>query len=497
MTTDVHPTALPIARAGSTPSPSRVETKRSPEARLTRRYLTGLRLTDAAAIALAMGTSFAIGYWLNFHGPMGRELAVCVAIGTVWYLALFLVGSHGRRTLHSSTAEYKHVLNTSIGVFGILGVVDILLAIHLGREFAAALPVGLLLLVAGRWSWRTWLAGMPVDKRYLQRALVVGSAQDVRYVLRQIRLAGAGYNVVGAAVTDTGVDLVSEGTSRVPVVCEPGTVAQAAVDFDADAVIVASQPHDEGEFVRNLSWSLERSGADLVLASRLVDVAGPRVHFSPVQGLPLIHVEIPRFEGGKHTLKRLVDALLAGAALLALSPLLLAAAIAIRLDDGGPVLFRQTRVGKDGSTFRMIKFRSMVTDAEARLATLRELADDGNGMLFKLRDDPRVTRIGRVLRRYSIDELPQLWNVLVGDMSLVGPRPPLPSEVAEYADHVRRRLYIKPGLTGMWQISGRSDLSWDESVRIDLFYVENWSLMGDLVILWRTVRVLLRPVGAY
>jgi lipopolysaccharide/colanic/teichoic acid biosynthesis glycosyltransferase len=175
---------------------------------------------------------------------------------------------------------------------------------------------------------------------------------------------------------------------------------------------------------------------------------------------------------------------------------MLVVAVAIKLDDHGPVLFRQERVGRGGERFRMLKFRSMVPTAEQDLAALTA-KNEAAGLLFKIKDDPRITRVGRVLRKYSLDELPQFWNIFIGQMSLVGPRPPLQSEVEAYADHVRRRLYIKPGLTGMWQVSGRSDLSWEESVRLDLYYVENWSLTGDIIILWRTVRTVLHPVGAY
>jgi exopolysaccharide biosynthesis polyprenyl glycosylphosphotransferase len=207
-------------------------------------------------------------------------------------------------------------------------------------------------------------------------------------------------------------------------------------------------------------------------------------------------VEIPQFEGGKHVLKRAFDFFVSGIALLLLSPLFLAIAVLVKLDDNGPVVFAQERVGRNGERFTMYKFRSMVVDAEARLAALQE-KNDGNGLLFKLKHDPRVTRVGHYLRKFSLDELPQLVNVFLGDMSLVGPRPPLPSEVEGYENHVHRRLYIKPGLTGMWQVNGRSDLSWEESVRLDLYYVENWSLTGDLVIMWRTVKVLTHPVGAY
>jgi len=447
-----------------------------------------------------MGTTFVLRVAGNGAGNRSTILhaTICAAVGICWYLLLGMIGCRDRRQLGAGASEYKNLFTGSVIAFGSLGIADLAMGAHLGREYALALPLGLIGLALTRWGWRKWLAARGKERRYLRRALVVGARDDVRHVMRQIHeTGGPTYNVVGAAVAELGDPYLRDGENRVPVLAGYANVAQAAAAAEVDAVIVASQPHDGGEFVRNLGWSLEGYGADLVLASQLVDVAGPRVHFTPVQGLPLIHVEIPRFEGGKHLLKRFVDIVGAACALVLLSPVFAAVALIIKADDGGPVFFRQTRVGKDGSLFRMVKFRSMVTDAEARLAELRKCSDDGNGVLFKLKDDPRITRAGRFLRKYSIDEFPQFWNVLVGDMSLVGPRPPLPTEVAEYEDRVHRRLYIKPGLTGLWQISGRSDLSWDQSVRLDLYYVENWSLAGDLVILWRTLRVLLSPSGAY
>jgi exopolysaccharide biosynthesis polyprenyl glycosylphosphotransferase len=207
-------------------------------------------------------------------------------------------------------------------------------------------------------------------------------------------------------------------------------------------------------------------------------------------------VDIPQYSGAKHVLKRVVDVAMALGALLALSPLLLLLAVIVRLDSPGPMFFRQDRVGKDGHPFGMFKFRSMVVDAEARLAALDQ-RNEGAGVLFKLRDDPRVTRCGRWMRKYSLDELPQLWNVVLGNMSMVGPRPPLDREVSGYERHTHRRLLIKPGITGLWQINGRSDLAWEEAVRLDLYYVENWSIAGDLFILWRTFRAVIKPSGAY
>jgi exopolysaccharide biosynthesis polyprenyl glycosylphosphotransferase len=252
----------------------------------------------------------------------------------------------------------------------------------------------------------------------------------------------------------------------------------------------------DGVKLRRLAWELEKTGTDLCVAPALLDVAGPRTTVRPTAGLTLLHVDHPQLSGPRQVLKDLIDRCVAAVALLLLSPLMLAIAVSIRLSDRGPALFRQTRVGKDGATFSMYKFRTMVVDAEQRLAGLREL-NEFDGVLFKMRRDPRITKIGARLRKWSLDELPQLFNVLLGDMSLVGPRPPLPDEAARYADHVRRRLVVKPGLTGLWQVSGRSDLSWDESVRLDLRYVENWSLALDLQILWKTIAVALRGSGAY
>jgi exopolysaccharide biosynthesis polyprenyl glycosylphosphotransferase len=273
-------------------------------------------------------------------------------------------------------------------------------------------------------------------------------------------------------------------------------VAEAVRRSGADAVAVLSCPEIDGATLRQLAWDLEKTGTDLCVAPALLDVAGPRTTVRPTAGLTLLHVDHPQLSGVRQVLKGLFDRFMAGMALFLLSPVLVIVAIAIKLADNGPALFTQTRVGKDGRTFKIYKFRTMVVDAEARLAELKPV-NDLDGVLFKVRRDPRITSIGARLRKYSIDEFPQFINVVKGEMSLVGPRPALPSEAARYADHVHRRLVVKPGLTGMWQVSGRSELSWDESVRLDLRYVENWSFALDLQILWKTVAVILRGSGAY
>jgi exopolysaccharide biosynthesis polyprenyl glycosylphosphotransferase len=300
--------------------------------------------------------------------------------------------------------------------------------------------------------------------------------------------------VVGACVTPADRGRVAAVTG-VPV-GSLDEVVEVAARLRADTIAVTSASETAAQYLRQLSWQLEGTGIELLVAPGLIEVAGPRLHIRPFEGLPLLSVEQPRFEGWRSVVKGGLDRVVAAVALLLLTPVLLAVAAAIKLTSPGPVLFHQERVGVNGQSFTMLKFRSMVVGADRNLESLRA-ENISDGVLFKMREDPRVTRVGRVLRRLSIDELPQLLNVLGGSMSLVGPRPPLPAEVARYDAPVHRRLLVKPGLTGLWQVSGRSDLPWDEAVRLDLRYVENWSLTMDLLILAKTVRAVLGSSGAY
>jgi exopolysaccharide biosynthesis polyprenyl glycosylphosphotransferase len=302
--------------------------------------------------------------------------------------------------------------------------------------------------------------------------------------------------VVGACIPDALLAPVPQRLGDVPVLGSFRAIVDAAMAINADTVAVTACSELTAARLRRLGWQLEGTGIDLVLAPALTDVAGPRIHTQPVAGLPLIHVEAPEFRGARKLVKGFVDRALAFTALFLSLPLLAAIAIAIKLDSRGPVIFRQVRVGLGGREFGVYKFRTMVENADALLADLAA-RNETDGLLFKMRDDPRVTRVGRVLRKWSLDELPQLANVLLGQMSLVGPRPPLPSEVARYDGDVARRLLVKPGMTGLWQVSGRSDLSWEDGIRLDLYYVENWSLAADLTILWKTFGAVIRTRGAY
>jgi exopolysaccharide biosynthesis polyprenyl glycosylphosphotransferase len=284
--------------------------------------------------------------------------------------------------------------------------------------------------------------------------------------------------------------------STVPVPVYHGRdLVELVQELNADTIAVCGSTGSETDELRRLAWQLEGTGIDLVVAPQLTDIAGPRVHIRPVEGLPLLHVEEPKLSGLALLTKNLLDRVAATLGLIVLAPLLLLIMLAIRITDPGPAFFRQLRVGHEGRPFRVWKFRTMYTDAEERKSRL-EAENETDGMLFKIKDDPRVTRIGRFLRATSLDELPQLINVVAGEMSLVGPRP-LPADDGDYLGDVRRRLLVRPGMTGLWQVSGRSDLNWEESVRLDLYYVDNWSLAYDLGILWRTVAVVLARKGAY
>ncbi len=414
----------------------------------------------------------------------------------VWMLALALADSRSDRVVGVGAVEYARVTRASFGVFGAIAIVAFLTRIDVARGYLLiSLPAGVFFLLLTRWLWRQWLVAQRLRGKYSANVLLVGSRQSVAQIARDLqRSASAGYRVVGACVPHGKVADVLEGT-RIPIMGNVDSIDRALVVTGADTVVVTSTDDLPTDKVKQISWSLEAGRQHLVLAPAITDIAGPRIHTRPVAGLPLIHVETPKFSSGQRFLKRTMDLSLSVVGVIVISPLLLLLALIVKLSSPGPVIFRQTRIGYHGREFEMLKFRSMVVDAEDQLAELKaqQSQDAGNEVLFKMTNDPRVTSVGRVMRRFSLDELPQLFNVIGGSMSLVGPRPPLPSEVSEYGEHVHRRFLAKPGITGPWQVGGRSTLTWEESVRLDLGYVENWSLVGDVVILARTARAAVVP----
>lgn len=461
-----------------------------------RHYRGFLHITDAGVVGLVVVLTSSIQYQLGaaLIDTAMRASLLCV----LWLAMLGCTHTRDAALFRPSVAEYRGVAHATGLAFGALAIGDALLSLH-GMQLLLliALPSGLGLLMLSRWSWRRWLTVQRKHGRFSSRTLVVGNREDVEYVVENLsRSRASGFGIVAVTLLDDDADELVVGDGAYPVMGAVDTVGDVARELGADTIVVASRPRGDAEFVKRLSWQLEGTAAELVLSSRLTDVAGPRISFEALDGLPLIRVQIPSYTGGQHIIKRALDVVVASLALAPIALILPVLALIIKTDSRGPVFFFQERVGRDGRRFKMVKFRSMHTDAEQQLAALRE-QNQGSGLLFKMKDDPRVTRVGRVLRKLSLDELPQFWNVLTGDMSVVGPRPPLPTEVTDYQGKVFRRLYIKPGITGLWQVSGRSDLSWDESVRLDLRYVENWSVSSDLQIMWRTAKVMLQPSGAY
>jgi exopolysaccharide biosynthesis polyprenyl glycosylphosphotransferase len=473
----------------------------------SRAFARRLAITDFLVIAWAV-----IGTQIAWFGTLDSELnvseyrggfglsytAVSVLMILAWVTILAVFGTRDSRIIGTGTNEYKRVVDATVRLFGIVAIIAFLSQLSLARGYIVmAFPVGLLALLASRWMWRQWLSAQRLNGRYSSRVLLVGSRVSVTAIARDLnRLPEAGYLVVGACIPG---DVIGEYLgNHIPVSTNLDQLQGAMEATGADTVVVTSSDELSPERIRQLSWSLEPGRQHLVLAPSLTDIGGPRIHMRPVAGLPLIHVETPRYEGLKRFSKRAFDIISSVILLTLLAPMLILVAIVVRVSTPGPALFRQERVGLNGDHFSMLKFRSMVVDAEQRLDALSKVTRaEGNDVMFKMKNDPRVTPIGGFLRRFSLDELPQLLNVLGGSMSLVGPRPPLDREVAIYEHHVHRRFLVKPGVTGLWQVSGRSNLSWEDTVRLDLYYVENWSMTGDLLILLRTARAVMARDGAY
>ena len=454
-----------------------------------------LRRAAPADVACAVVGVFAAVQLRFGNNVTGAYIALSLALPVLWICALWMVGGYDVRFMGVGSDEYRKVLSAGVGLTAAIAVFSYAINIDVSRSYVLiALPTTTLLGLISRFTVRKQLVRQRTAGRYMLSVVAVGHEAAVTDLIKELgRDRYHGLTVVGACVADPSQ---CDDVSGVPVYGDLDDVPAAVDAFGADTVAVAACPEMDGIRLRSLAWELEKTGTDLCVSPALLDVAGPRTTIRPTAGLTLLHVDHPQLSGFRVVIKDLFDRCVAAAALILLFPLMILLGATIWLHDRGPALFTQTRVGKDGRVFRIYKFRTMVVDAEERRAELLP-SNDHDGILFKLRRDPRVTAIGEHLRRWSVDELPQLLNVLLGDMSLVGPRPALPAEAAQYAEHVRRRLAVKPGLTGLWQVSGRSDLSWEESVRLDLRYVENWSFALDLQIMWKTISALVRRSGAY
>lgn len=468
-------------------------------------YALRLRLIDAFVVIWAVAGAFGIRFGFS---DLGREttpdtdyLLLSIALVGAWWLMLDVWGSRDARVLGSGSEEYKRVLASSAWLFGFVAVFSYALRVDTARGFVGlAFPAGALGLLAARWLVRQHLSVERQQGASNSRVLVIGGPHSAAHLVRSFRSApSAGYLPIAAHLP--GATLESERTLALDI-----PVTGTASDFesilavilatDADAVAISAGVNLHPRDLRRLGWELAARDIGMILAPALTDVAGPRIHTQPVAGLPLIHVSTPKLTGGKKVAKRTFDIFVASFLVLCLSPVFLVVSLLVRFTSDGPVFYRQERVGLRGTSFRMLKFRSMRVNADAELRELLQMQGTSETPLFKVDNDPRITPIGRVLRKYSLDELPQLLNVIGGSMSLVGPRPQREGEVALYDDAAHRRLYVSPGMSGLWQVSGRSNLSWEESIRLDLYYVENWSLMGDVVILFKTFKAVFASTGA-
>ncbi|PBC51126.1 polyprenyl glycosylphosphotransferase [Rhodococcus sp. ACS1] len=470
-------------------------------------YLRRILLTDTLVVVAAV----ALAQWVRFggYGPLvdSRTLSnvsyglISVALVTSWLGILAVFHVRSPRVVGSGPEEYRRIATATLRLFGLIAIAALLLHVELARLYLAiAFPTGLLGLLLTRWMWRRVLARKRARGLCQTSVLVVGAEHSVRNLARTFdRGTADGYNVVGVCIPAhhrATEDTITVDGRRIPILGDEHDVVDAIERSGADTVAVTATEHLGHHGLREMVWDLEQLNVDMVVAPGMMDVSGPRLEMRPVAGLPLIHVEKPRYHGAKRFGKTSFDLIFAIVALVVVSPLMLFAAAAVKLTSRGPVFYKSERMGLDGKPFPMLKFRSMVDEADRHRATLSG-PNEGAGVLFKLRDDPRVTRVGRVMRKFSIDELPQFINVLRREMSVVGPRPPLRVEVESYENEVHRRLLVRPGVTGLWQVSGRSDLSWEDSVRLDLSYVENWSMVGDMLIIAKTLKAVVRGDGAY
>ena len=410
----------------------------------------------------------------------------------VWVVALWWADAYSTNHFARSLDEVRSVaIGTARGV-AVCAIVAYLINYDMSRGyFCYAFVTGSLLMVGQRAVVAVFIRRMRANGQLLRRVLAVGGAHEVVDIgVAFAKEPALGYQLVAAA-TPSPHDI--PGVAQESMACDLVELCQR---HWADTLLIGGGAGLTSRDLRRLGWDLEETSIDLIVLPSLVDVTGPRIHVRPAAGLPFLHVEAPQWGRAVRWQKAGFDRVVAAVLVVLLSPLMLLIALAVRLDSPGRALFRHERVGMNGRSFSLWKFRSMQLDAHLHHDDL--VAATGSGpLLFKHQDDPRVTRVGAVLRRYSLDELPQLFNVLKGDMSLVGPRPQVLAEVSQYEREHFRRLRVKPGMTGLWQVSGRNNLRWEDAVQLDLSYVDNWSMVGDLVIMCKTVGAVLRPQGAY
>ncbi|MBH0776397.1 sugar transferase [Nocardia bovistercoris] len=483
---------------------------RSPRERWQADYVKRLEVTDFAVITVAVFSAQII----RFGGPaapplawsMSYEVGYAVVSGLLigaWMTLLVVGSTRSPQVVGTGSEEYRRLVSATLRLFGVLAIVALIFQIEFARGYLAiALPLGLLGLMLSRLCWRLHARGRRHERgEFLTAVLVVGAPEAAQAMATAFsRDPKSGYRVVGVCVPDGIPGSVGHGVQAsgrtISVVGDDRSVVEAVRRSGADTVAVTTTDNLGPAELRRMAWELDPLGVDLIVAPGVVDISGARLTNRLVAGMPMLHIAKPQYDRAKSTGKAVFDICFSLTVLLAILPALLVIAVAVKVTSPGPVFYLSERIGRGGKPFRMIKFRSMYTDADRHVAALIE-RNGGNPVFFKMKDDPRVTPVGRIIRKFSLDELPQFLNVVRGEMSVVGPRPQVQREVDSYDGEMRRRLLVKPGVTGLWQVSGRSDLSLEDSVRLDLSYVENWSMVLDLLLIAKTIGAVARGEGAY
>ncbi|WP_232549542.1 sugar transferase [Propioniciclava soli] len=453
--------------------------------------------SDIAALALPGAVVLA--------SPVGQEWVIANGVVTIvgaatvlmvlWIAALHLLGAHGTK-IRTTTTALSHASAAGLISLGLTSIGFLMLDQRLPRNSTLTLfAIMMATMLAQSWLLNRLVSSARRRGIFTTPVLLAGNNNRVDEIARVLqRERWLGYTVVGAVVPEPDIAFTPSGLPVLGAVAEtPSLVA----DYRASAVMFTEGSFADSGSFRRMTWALQDHNVDAILVSGLTDISTSRISVQLSAGLHLVHIRRPQAARASYKLKRLLDVIAAVFFLILFSPTMAAVALAIKLEDGGPAIFRQQRIGLRGAQFGCLKFRSMVVDPESRMTAIMNQKGTANRILFKMADDPRITKVGRFIRRYSLDELPQFWNVLEGDMSIVGPRPALPGEVVMYDSDARGRLRVRPGVTGLWQVSGRSNLSWDETVRLDLYYVDNWSMWLDLSILARTAKAVLSSSGAY
>ena len=491
---------FPRAGAGSGPEPAWCS---GVEPRDRVRKHNGLAVVGAVVsdfIAMAIATGVAVRFrdsltWLGTGGTTGAAALVTVL---VWLVCLRQCGAYGVRNFGIDVIDYRNVLHGSLVAIGLTGAGVFLFDVPVSRGyFLLTYVVGIPALLLGRWIGRHLLFALHRHRRVRRSVVVAGDAAHVADIIRVFkRERWLGYDVVGVLTPNV---MACSQFPGIPAVGAPENALDVARTTDVSTIVFAEGSFPRSHMFNRLAAKLEAEKVELIVVPALSDIAAQRMTMRPVAGMPLMYIDKPSTHSHNQITKRAFDIVCSSLLILVSLPVIGITALAIKREDGGPILFKQQRIGIGGRPFECYKVRSMVTNAaeiKKQLIAQNQNESDGD-VLFKMKEDPRITRVGRFIRRFSIDELPQFFNVFKGDMSLVGPRPALKSEVDKYEQHVRRRLDVRPGITGLWQVSGRSDLSWEDTVRLDLYYVDNWSLIQDFSILVKTFKAVFSSSGAY